>query len=227
MITIISSLFLFTSFSSAQSLTFNYPNEVSINEEFSVVLDTSITETSDVKIFVHDSEDESVSRGEYISEIFNSGWKDSWNYLNAVFPEQKEYKIRVTESPGARKICARLRKTGAKSLTTFCQDITVIATEKPKSSDEDEEESSPLSSSSNRASNKKETILPINTSSEEIPKQQALSFQNDKIVLNSQSISSGQKEEFVTKHEKIRKGIVYGFVGLLVVIVILFSLKRL
>ncbi|MBI2452569.1 hypothetical protein HYV50_05870 [Candidatus Pacearchaeota archaeon] len=130
---------------SALELELNSPAEAEINKEFSVSISAnSDSDKYDIKIFVHNSEDGSVNRGEYISEIYNPSndkWQDSWNYLPALFPEQTQYKIRVTESPGEREICARLRKEGTSATSTKCGQITITSSENNNNNDENENNS--------------------------------------------------------------------------------------
>jgi len=84
---------LLASFSQALEISIDYPQEVKINEVFSVSIDADTSEIYDIKIFVHSSEDEEIKSEEYISEIFNDDWANPWYYLQDSFPSQKEYEV--------------------------------------------------------------------------------------------------------------------------------------
>ncbi len=131
-LTVISFLTIFSSFVNSLEIDFNYPSEAELNAEFRASLDFEANGTYDLKIFVHNSPDAKVTRDEYISNIYNSeknAWQDSWNYLAGSFPSQKEYSIKVTNSPGKRQICVRVRKTGSSSSFSKCGSITVTDVE--------------------------------------------------------------------------------------------------
>ena len=106
------------------------PNNIEINNEFQTEINLDSEEIYDVKIFVHDSQDSGVTRDEYISQIFNTQkdiWQSSWNYLSGSYPNERKYRLKVLESPGNRQICARVRKTGADSITSKCNSISISA----------------------------------------------------------------------------------------------------
>ena len=214
MLAIISLIITFTDISFAE-LTINYPEEVKIEEEFLVSIDSDISETQDVKIFVHNSEDQKVERSEYISEIFEENWKDPWFYLTSAFPEKKEFKIKVLDSPGERIICAKLRKAETKSIAEKCATIKVIgeAEKEEPEEEEDEEENNEIVT--------EKIEFPIEEVSQIVQNEYK---QQEKIVL-----SSPKKEQtiIVTKQEKRRTGIIYTFIGLCVLITILAVMKKL
>lgn len=190
-------------------------------EEFPVKIGADSTETFDVKIFVHNSEDESISRGEYVSEIYSdSAWQDSWNYLKATFPEQKEYLIRVTEDFGLLKICARLRKTDSQTTHLSCSSIFVEEVEKPVEeaiSEEKVEEDSEV---------KEASEIPVpNESSEQLGVKAEIPQNSEKIFLSSKP-EQKQVGEIISKTEKSRKIFGYFFIFLLVLTLILLVLKK-
>lgn len=200
---------------SAIAINFDSPSSVEINEEFTVTIDADSQETHDVKIFVHTSEDKKIARGEYISEIYEEDWADSWFYIKESFPEKVEYKIKVIESPGERKICVRLRKTSTQTTKIECKDLSVLESEQVQEAPSFEE--TPAQPDDEE---KKETQVKSE------PKTQKLSIEtNEKILLNSPD--SDPPVEVITKKEKTRQGILYSFIFLTIAIVILLALRRL
>src|SRR3989344_2223610 len=77
--------------SSALTISLDSPGSAGIEEEFSVSYEADSSETFDVKIFVHSSEDTSIQRSEYISEIYDSDWKDSKISTSKVSEESASY----------------------------------------------------------------------------------------------------------------------------------------
>src|SRR3989344_6559290 len=138
---VISALFILNS-AGAQELDFSFPGDITQNQDFKVLINFETEETYDVKIFAHNSEDGKVSRGEYISEIFNpvsDKWQDSWNYLSSLFPEEKEYSLKISES-NAKEICVRLRKSGTDSTILKCAYISVNAESLDQNEDNEDEQ---------------------------------------------------------------------------------------
>ena len=122
------SMFILLKNSSALELSLDSPSSVEINKEFQVEINLDSVETYDVKVFVHNSPDSGVTRNEYISQIFNkekNTWQSSWNYLASSYPDDKTFRLKVSESPGNMQVCARVRKTGADSSISKCNSISV------------------------------------------------------------------------------------------------------
>src|SRR3989344_600895 len=84
---------------SALEISLDSPEEAELNSAFTVSISADSAEVYDVKVFVHNSEDDKIDRNEYISEIYYGGWQDSYLYIKGSFPEKTDYKIRVLESP--------------------------------------------------------------------------------------------------------------------------------
>lgn len=209
------SLIFLLQFAAALNIDFESPSEIGIDEEFTVKIEADSTETFDVKIFVHTSEDKKISRGEYSSEIMADDWQSSWNYINEAFPEEKTYKVKVVESPGERTICVRLRKSDTKTTNIECKTIEVIEPEQIKEESTEEIEEEPIE---NLELEKAEV-------EEQVPEK--ISYQNEKIILISESQSNSKQETHTTKTGFFRYWLIYGFTGLCVLIIILFSLRRL
>jgi len=198
------------------------PSEVNLNKEFTVGISADSEEIHDVKIFVHTSRDDKIDREEYISEIYNAGWKNPYYYIKGVFPEKTVYQIKVIESPGKMEICGRLREPETKDFHTECNRITVTLAEEIKEEEdeieeEDEEpeeiEFEPLSAT--------QEIEPI-------PEPTQLA-QEEKIILNSpqQEPTQLNKETFITKSEKKRLWLIYAFTFFCIIIIVLLALRKL
>jgi hypothetical protein len=223
------------------------PQEVKINEEFTVSISADSTENYDVKIFVHNSEDEKIDRDEYISEIYNENWKDSYNYIKSSFPEKTEYKIRVLESPGDKEICARLRKTGASTFSTQCNAINVLQSENSveedsneeieedevndKEDEEDEEDKLTEKDSEKEPSEEDEEPIkndlsgPVQMPTEESKK---ISYPRaERLLLNPRIQKKNDLNEKITTPEGDKKDfLIYGFTGFCILIIILLALKK-
>ena len=155
------SMFLLLENSSALELSLDSPSSIEINNEFQVEINLDSEETYDVKVFVHNSPDSGVTRNEYISKIFSTEkntWQSSWNYLAGSYPKEKKYQLKVSESPGNRQVCARVRKTGANSSISKCNSILVSGDPTNKESDntKNEDNNSELSDNLEGESNKKD-----------------------------------------------------------------------
>lgn len=214
MVISLSLIFLLQS-AAALNIDFDAPSAVELNEEFLVEIEADSTETFDVKIFVHTSEDKKISRGEYTSEIMANDWQSSWNYINEAFPEEKTYTVRVIEFPGEQTICVRLRKSDTKTTNIECKTIEVIETEQIEEESTEEIEEEPI----------EDLELEKVEIEEQTPGK--ISYQNEKIILISESQSEPTKETYTTKSGFFRYWLIYGFTGLCVLIIILFALRRL
>lgn len=207
----------------AADFDFVSPDSVEQKEEFTVSINFETQENYDVKIFVHNSEDEKIEREEYLSEIDNDGWKDSWFYLKEAFPDKKEYDLRVTGESGEELICVRLRKSGADSFETLCKQITVISQEKDEEVQEPEENKkeeveTPSEETVQNDTNIEEKIQPLLQPKPEV--------KEEKIILNKKQIKEEPKI-LVTKQQSIRNAIVYSFLLVCIAIIVLLSLKKL
>jgi len=208
---------------SALQITLNSPESVELNGEFEVSIEVDSSDIFDIKIFVHKSDDQSIARSEYISEIYNDQWSDPWYYIKASFPEQKGYQVKVIESQGEREICARFRKTDTQSTYTECNSITILETnldnEEAESDEETEEE---IEEESKEIESQVESPI-IKVDSLEIISDN----ETEKIILNSPGKEIENEKTISTKLEKKRQWILYSFTGLCIIIIILLALRRL
>ncbi|MBU0761188.1 MAG: hypothetical protein KJ600_04565 [Nanoarchaeota archaeon] len=215
---------------SALELSLNSPGQVEINEEFSVLISADSDENFDVKIFVHKSESDKIPSSDYISEIYSEdkeSWSNPWYYLQEVFPEKTEYKIKVTESPGNQQICLRLRKSSVRDsgFEQICQEIKITGEEQTQ------EEQTPVEE---EIQEEKETVheeeieIDLSDASEEIKPLSTNSNENEKILLNSkQSQDQDEPQVLKTKQGKNRTWIIYAFTSFCVVLIILLALRKL
>ena len=205
----------------------NTPESVNINESFKVSINAETTENYDVKIFIQDNEEK------IISEIYNGGWKNPRYYIKSAFPNKTEFEIRAL-SAGNYEICVRLRKSGKTTFDEACNKIdikTLIEKEEPLENteedkggnvkiDEDiEEENLEKGNTNNNLEN---------LSEKKANNEYKILENNERIVLNSGNVEKKDTGEvFLTKREKINRGIIYAFLGFSVVIIVLLALRNL
>src|SRR3989344_326154 len=127
-LTILTVINFSTAIASNENLSADFPSQVYINSEFNVSINYLSEEKLDVKIFVHNSSDEKVSRNEIISEIFDSDWKDSWLYILGAFPSKTSFTLRINSFSEKVQLCVQLRKVGKSAvLDKFCSNIELIS----------------------------------------------------------------------------------------------------
>lgn len=113
----------------SSDINMDFPDEVTINESFGVIIEIDSSDNFDVKLFIQCNEKIS-------SKIENEGWKNPNYYIKNSYPEKREYLI-LPESFGNCQICLRLRESGKNTFTEKCEDILVL--DKGKNSLIDEE----------------------------------------------------------------------------------------
>jgi len=205
-------------FCSALEIDLDSPKEVETGEEFTVSVSADSDETFDVKIFVHDSDDEKILRSEYVSEIFDEeedSWEDPWFYIKEVFPDQDEYEITVPKEDGKMEICLRLRDSSNTDggFEQVCNKIKVIREEQ-----EDDEEDKTEKEDEEPAAQEKTDYQP-----EEISL-----APEEKIMLNSvETRPLNSPNETKTKDGTKTTFILYGFTGFCVLTIVLLSLRKL
>ncbi len=222
----------------AATLEITSPPEVVLNENFSVTLISDITEKSDVKIYIQNSE------SKIFSEIFNSGWKSSFYYISGSFPEKTDYILRAVKSAGDFEICAKLRKSGkTTAISSKCNPITIKPqqnsnekktielpnkTEAQKENKNNEEAKDTQDSKNIPSQNlppKSKVSSAGESAKESPPAQQNLSPpSNEKIILNS--LQKPAVSEYITSQEKIRLAAIYFFPLLVILILILIIFNK-
>lgn len=218
------------SFVSAAEISFTSPEQAEINEEFIVSISADFSDTSDVKAFVHTSEDTKISSSEIISLIYNEGqWKNPWYYLNATFPEIKDYKVKATKSAGDRQICIRLRKLSSTSYKQECKPIKIIEAEFISDNSSDTKEQEPKIETKKTAEEKNITTIKeeetksINTQVKNATIEQYIP--QEPIILNKPQ--EEKDSSFVTSLGKKEFYIFGSFIVLCIIIIILLALRKL
>lgn len=200
----------------ALEFTIDAPQEIEINEEFVVKVNTLETGTYDVKSFVY-----SGIKTNYISQIYrDNSWKSPHYYLIGVYPSAKEFTLKIIESAENPELCVKLRITNG-TPSEVCQSISIT------------ESSNPVQNNDEPKKNKDEPKKIVNDSKNEMPeKTQIVELKNSpetpikkgKIILSSEKNEIGEE---ITPSYKVRIGIIYAFVGLCVLLVILMALRKL
>lgn len=211
--------FLMPSASAAIDFTFSSPENVEINESFSVSISATTSDKYDVKIFI---EDNTTAAENYLSQIYNGEWKNPRYYLVAAFPDESSFDIRAAAYSDNAQICTRLRKTNSSSTYTKCALITIK--EQSYSGGGNEEQKEP---EANKSSTSTQTPLPDFVPLADGRDNQPVSNQieeSGRIVLNPKSTAS---EPFITTDEKLRQWAVYSFTFLTILIIIFLALKKL
>lgn len=216
----------------AADLQISAPSEVNINENFTVKILSDVTDKSDVKIYVQDSE------SKIVSEIFSSAWKSSFYYLLSAFPEYSQYTLHVKKSSGNFTLCAKLRKTGSKSIisspcvpflvkeTSVADKDSPPAEETQVSNNRTRQEERSLASEQSALSSdevQESAVLPLQNELTQIKNNSPLE-KNEKIILNS-PLNSNSLEEYITPAEKSKLVISYAF-SVLVILILILILKR-
>ncbi len=188
----------------AIDFTFDYPQEIGLDAEFEVTINSQNSETHDVKIFVHDDIKAS-------SEILTSeGWKSTHYYLKSSFPEQKKFTLKAYYL-GETEICVRLRLSGRAAYDESCSSITVKEIEQNNEEPEEIEE-------------EQEELIEDPTEEQEDSQEEQ---SNEKIVLNSPAKEEFQETQEKTKKYDFRLWISLGFSIFTIFIIILLALGKL
>lgn len=224
---------------SAIEFGFDAPSEVEVEEEFSVSINSEqVGEIYDVKIIVKE-----IGSGSALSKIlWENEWKNSYYFLNGVFPETKTFTLKVTEFRESTEICVKLRKSG-ETPDTLCKDITISeGGQQQNSSGGNETNQTPPppgnqtssgnggdngeNNKNNRDNNRVSLVDNFNVRDEF--KNISDAGKREKIVLNSPQVRQDDNEKsFVSNQEKLRYGVVFSFIAFLILLIILLSLKRL
>lgn len=194
---------------SGSAFEFTSPESISVEERFEIEIFPESEEHYDVKIYIHNSSDDKITRGEIISEIFEEVWRDPWTYIKDSLPSQKIYEVRLIEGSGKMQICVNLRKTGKTNYEKSCKEITI---KKDISKEVDEEAEMRVSEEI-----KKDESEDVVESSEEIKKDEepqledipsisgevVKNIENPKIVL--------RRNQEVYEKKEVTKYLLYGF----------------
>lgn len=200
---------------SALNFTLDSPSSVEVESEFTVSIQSeSVSDNYDVKIFVENPN----ASPKTISRIYNEEWQNSYFYINSVFPEQTEFKIKILSS-GDWEICARLRKGEIHG--PQCNPITVTGnTQEDNQQSEKEDRDNGLEN---------EETLKSSVSSNTIKEENPAINEQEKIILNPSASSESNQESkiFLTNEGNFRLIIIYAFTVFCIIIIILLALRKL
>ena len=229
-LTAISFLFLLPNIS-ALDFKINSPERVNVNESFSVIIEAQTSEIYDVKIFVENPDKK------LISEIYNDGWKNPRYYLLSAFPQQSKFEIKIL-SAGDYPICARLRKPEKTNFDEQCNNITVTNT----LNKDDEIENKDIKNEENNSDKDSEIDDEIEDRETDYAESGAedkidYNYENltvvpqiqneERIMLNPEKLEKVEDSVFITKYQKQKLLILYGFSAFCIIIIILLALKKL
>jgi len=198
--------------SSALEIDFEFSDEIVPGDEFEISVSADSDEIYDVKIYAY-----SGVKSDKKSEIFNfveSKWQSSYYYLKEAFPDNKEFKIKLKNETEEGKgiICVKLRKTGTSSYKEECKAIVIGA------DDEDEEENA------DEADENDEGEEANNAEADEL--EDYVKLEEDAVIMLNAPINAKEQTVMLTNQEKIRKSMIYIFVGFLVIAISFYMIRR-
>ncbi len=201
----------------AIDFTIDASQEVEINEEFVVKINTIENGTYDVKIFVY-----SGSKTNYISQIYRDGaWKSPHYYLIGVYPSMKEFNVKIIENAENPELCVKLRVVNG-TPKDVCQPISI--TENSNSINQENNKSEKNTNKDKKIVNDSKNEMPEKTQIAELKNAPETPIKREKIILSSEKNEIGEE---ITPAYRVRIGIIYTFVGLCVLLVVLMALRKL
>jgi len=205
----------------ALDFSFDSPSEAEVNEEFEVTINAQTGDIYDVKIFVYH---ETKKREGLISEIyFDGAWKSSYYYLQDVFPAESKFKNKVLSFAEGAEICVRMRLAEQTDFDEICKEIDIKESSSPNTNSQNNNELDE-EKETNLETKKIEVLVDENKNN----KNEQTEVTNKKIVLNkAEEKKDAEESYFISKEEKVRKWVLYSFLGFCVVLIILLALKKL
>lgn len=218
-------IFLVVPFVSAQNISIDYPEEVTVGEEFSFKITLSNFEEDiyDVKIDI-------IAGGERIARILAGGeWKSTYYYINDIISpdEEKEFILKVLEYIGSAEITVKIKNSGGSSEVFEGYEIEIVESgaeddqEPPPINDFDEEEDDEDEDEETNESATETTSIPDYEEISNGKKQQPITL--DVIKLNPKVIKS---EDDTGDNKDLGDYAVYGFVVFCILLGFLFALKK-
>lgn len=219
--------FLFALIPLSSALQFNFTSapSASLNENISISISATTSDTYDVKIIILD-----LATKKTISEIYNDGWKNPFYYVISAFPEYAEFTIRASNYSSNAQVCVKMRKTNLSSYSESCRAIALLNQEYEDEEDNSLDKILPRNSSSPFAGNiSKDSsndsdpdFVPLTSN---VVKCEATgintSITEEKIILNPAS----KEGPVILKEQKIRQMIPYVFLIVCILIIIYLSAK--
>ena len=208
----------------AVNISLTAPSSVQVNESFNVTVSALLNNAHDVKIFVKEKEVPERS-STMLSLIFSNkenSWKNPYFYLNASFPRQTAYLLKVFTFKQEVELCAKLRQAeNKKVVATHCQSLVILqipeADNKNERGDEKSDENPGETPSPNISTPLKDS------NAREI---------NNSILSDAPAISSSKtiilnQENYYTKENKIRQRLLAVFTLFLIIVLILLVMRKL
>ena len=195
----------------AQTININYPEEVSLNEEFNIkikLIDFQ-EDTYDVKIDI-------LYKGNRIARILNNEeWESTYYYLNGILKENEEktFTLKIIEDFDEAEIIIKIRNS-VNEVETF-QGYNL----KKSSSDSEQE-----NNQSSKEQKDNETQESDDSEPEIIYVNQTKNEDNEKNnqVLNTINLNSGKNSQEIIKNDYA----LYGLIIFAIIIIILLLLRR-
>ncbi len=219
----------------SQALDFSVssPSKVNLNESFKVVVESELVKDYDVKVFVYKDKQNNI-----ISKILEGNqWKNPYYYLNGVYPNQKEFTIRVITDPGERVLCARLRRSEQSTFEQDCINITIDGNTLQISNTSQPSDSSPsvditsqdpeLPSPEAQLPAKNSSKNSFSDNSQNNSQNLGPTINNDEILILNPITTLVTQETYTTPAGKTTQYLLYGFTTLCIIIIILLALRRL
>ncbi len=205
----------------ASAIEFSFDSSSNGDGEFDVSLNSGTNEKYDVKIYAFNG-DKSDKESEIFSENENK-WKSSYYYLKSVFPDESNFKIRAKNISKEWQICVRLRKSGGSSFKEKCNDIN--SESNSKSAVENSVSDAGIVGRVVRSNMISENLTDANTVNSAVKSKNET---NDGIiVLNSLAMAAGNGKTFVSNDEKLRRFMIYVFIGFCIIMAIFIALRSL
>ena len=227
MFLIILTVIRFNLTSAENQLTLIFPDTVHVSEEFEVSVDSTSNKTSDIKIYIHNSSDEKITRSEVLSQILDSTWKDSWLYVSSIFPSEKTFKLKADTYSSTSEICLQIRQVNKTTYDKICLPINLFPSSSQELNQEIQQENTFLIKSNNKSTNKKHQGLIYTDNSISTPSHSIVSTdtsENDNpIHFHS---NNSQQFEFYTKEHYYEKTILYSFIIISVLALFLMFRKK-
>jgi len=153
--------------------------------------------------------------------------KNFGTHNNQIGVPQTIFNINVVEQPGDRNICVRLRKVNQSLFEELCRPIKVDTNyEKEVNAEPEIIKKSEDDKIIEERVEENEVITPSAASEKVINTYNNVNASGEKIILNRKK-SNQEEKIYITKQEKIRTYLVYGFSVFCLIIIILLAMRKL
>ncbi len=198
-------------------------NDSYVNESISVFISFDENYTSDVKIFILDSNNKTISE-----TLFEDGWKSSVYYIKSSWPKYNTFYVRAKSYTSDSSLCIRLRKSGGTKFYEACKPINIL-----QNKIHSEYVSSDNAANINENSSYIESSIEsdINNISSEYKYDEYIPFVYNSSLSQIQSENStiylnNSVQNISTRYSKTRVAMLYGFSLLCIILLVLISLRK-